>query len=87
MDKRNLDLDQPGRSRKWSGKVLETDRKADLQAKLGPDGLIISSTGGQAGTGLIIHDKEVATVKMPVHLPDPVFVDDVRFLDTVKLRG
>jgi len=48
---------------------------------------MVGSAGGEAGACLIIHDKQVTAIEMPVHFFDLVLINNVGFLDAVKLGG
>jgi len=57
-----------------------------LKAKFSFYLIVVSSAGSKTGGCLIFHNKEVAAIKMTVHLFDLVLIYNIRFLDPVKLR-
>jgi hypothetical protein len=48
-----------------------------LEPELGFYRVMIGSAGSKPVAGFVVHDKKIAAVKMTMHFPYPVFVDDI----------
>ena len=56
-----------------------------LQTEFRSDYIVIGAAGGETGASLIFHNKKVTAVEMTMHFPDPFLINNIRFVNAVKL--